>query len=177
MEMLPALVDPRTGMRKIIDMFSSRMMRRRNGYKVDKLVLLLRGLNYPTHGAIVAERVGFECILNYVPQAAWSGWRHSITLEEYWVQTSIYHSHSASCLYTLFVIFALASCLDVVLCGSYIYSLYTDSRELIWSNSISKAPTYPFWLCNLVSVQVMKKNAYMGSCAALSIFDYECLFH
>lgn len=63
--------------------------------------------------------------LNYIPQAAWSGRRHSITLEEYWVQTSIYHSHSASCLYTLFVIFALASCLDVVLCGSYIYSLYT----------------------------------------------------
>ncbi|KAJ7008583.1 hypothetical protein NC653_007295 [Populus alba x Populus x berolinensis] len=46
MEMLPALVDPRTGMRKIIDMFSSRMMRRRNGYKVGKLVLLLRGMSY-----------------------------------------------------------------------------------------------------------------------------------
>jgi hypothetical protein len=83
------------------------------------------GLNYPTHGAIVAERVGFECILNYIPQAPWSGRRHSITLEEYWVQTSIYHSHSASCLYIFFVIFALTSCLDVVLCGSYIYTLYT----------------------------------------------------
>lgn len=46
MEMLPALVDPRTGMRKIIDMFSSRMMRRRNGYTVGKLVLLLRGMSY-----------------------------------------------------------------------------------------------------------------------------------
>ncbi|KAL9406637.1 hypothetical protein Peur_003609 [Populus x canadensis] len=156
MEMLPALVDPRTGMRKIIDMFSSRMMRRRNGYTNCGLplkLLLLEfnsdhsenkdranvtalnsarllkyhaiGLNYPTHGTIVAERVGFECILNYIPQAPWSGRRHSITLEEYWIQTSIYHSHSASCLYILFVIFALTSCLDVVLCGSYIYTLYT----------------------------------------------------
>ncbi|KAF9689202.1 hypothetical protein SADUNF_Sadunf01G0067100 [Salix dunnii] len=49
-----------TGMIKAIDMLASRMMRGRNGYTVDKLVLLLRGIKFCSLAEVSCNRLAHE---------------------------------------------------------------------------------------------------------------------